>query len=226
MKWVKSVKIPDLSNERESLVIIYATDYQSKLLALKEILSPQELAYSERLRNENQKRTWISCRATLRLILGAYLNKKPFEVELSKGRFGKLYLPESNLFFNVSHSNDTFLLGFCFGGRIGIDIEKLNGSEDLPSMVKYAFSEIEAQYCQYGENPERFAEIWTSKEALLKAAGVGMVDCLSSITVSENVTNDISRYKLKQKSFLCPNRETGSIVYRVNKPIKSIWLTY
>lgn len=224
MKWLKSVKIPDLSNERESLVIIYATDYQSNSLTLKKILLPQELAYSEGLRNVDQKRTWLSCRATLRLILGAYLNKKPFEVELRKGRFGKLYLPKSNLFFNVSHSNNAFLLGFCFGGRIGIDIEILNRSEDLPSMVKYAFSDIEAQYCQYGENPERFAEIWTSKEALLKAAGVGMVDCLTSITVSENVMNDISRYKLKQKSFFCPNRETGSIVYRANKPIKFLYL--
>jgi len=224
MKWVKSVKIPDLSKERESLVIIYATDYQSNLLDLKKILLPQELAYTDRLRNEDQKRTWLSCRATLRLILGAYLNKKPFEVELRIGRFGKLYLPESNLYFNVSHSNDAFLLGFSFGGRIGIDIELLNGSEDLPSMVKYAFSEIEAQYCQYGENPVRFTEIWTSKEALLKAAGVGMVDCLSSITVSENVTNDISRYKLKQKSFLCPNKETGSIVYRGNKIVKFLYL--
>lgn len=224
MNWIKSVKIPDLSNEKESLVIIYATDYQINSLTLKEILSPPELAYSERLRNADQKRTWLSCRATLRLILGAYLNKKPIEVELRKGRFGKLYLPESNLFFNISHSNNAFLLSFCFGGRIGIDIEIMNGSEDLPSMIKYAFSEIEAQYCRYGENPERFAEIWTTKEALLKAAGVGMIDCLTSITVSENVMNDISRYKLKQKSFLCPNRETGSIVYKANKPLKFLYL--
>lgn len=226
MNWVKSIQIPDLTDERESSVIIYGTDYQSNSLDLKKILSPQELAYSGRLRNEDQKRTWLSCRATLRLILGTYLNKKPFEVELRKGRFGKLYLPESNLFFNVSHSNNAFLLGFCFGGRIGIDIEKLNGSEDLPSMVKFAFSEIEAQYCRNGEDSERFTEIWTSKEALLKAVGVGMVDCLTLITVSENVQNDISHLKLNQKSFLCPNKETGSIVYRTNKPIKSIWLTY
>ncbi len=226
MNWVKSVKIPELSNEQESLVIVYGTDYQSHSLALKEILTPQELAYSERLGNKHQKRTWLSCRATLRLILGTYLNKKPFDIELRKGRFGKLYLSESNLFFNVSHSNDAFLLGFCFGGRIGIDIEILNGSEDLPSMVKYAFSEIEAQYCRNGENQERFVEIWTSKEALLKASGVGMVDCLSLITVSENVKNDISRLNLIQKSFLCPGNETGSIVYRTNKPLKTIWLTY
>lgn len=225
MNWVKSVKIPELSNEQESLMIVYGSDYQSDSLALKEILSTQELAYSERLVNEDQKKTWLSCRATLRLILGAYLNKRPFDVELRKGQFGKLYLSGSNLFFNVSHSHDAFLLGFCFGGRIGIDIEILNGSEDLPSMVKYAFSEIEAQYCRNGENPERFVEIWTSKEALLKAAGVGMVDCLTLITVSENVQNDISRFDLYQKSFLCPGKETASIVYRTNKPIKTIWLT-
>ena len=225
MNWEKSCNIPDLSNNRESTVILYSTKTRANPIAFREMLTLEELTYSERLRDEGQRRTWLSCRTTLRLILGSYLRKKPREIEFKIGRFGKLYLPGDNLFFNVSHSNDAFLLGFCFGGKIGVDIEMLKGSEDLPSMVDYAFSEDEALFCSYGKNHERFTEIWTLKEAFLKAAGVGLVNRLTSVTVSGNVKNDILRHQLNHKTFLCPHGETGSLVYRNNNLLKFTWLT-
>jgi len=172
------------------------------------------------LRGEGQKNTWQSCRATLRLILGAYLGKKAVEIEFGKGWFGKPYLAGTDLCFNVSHSRHSFLLGFNRGGRIGVDIELLNGSEDLPSLVKYAFSATEAKYFHKNESAERFTEIWTLKEAFLKAAGAGLVDDLTAITVSGESANFITQYKLNQKSFLCPNGETGSVVYRNNMPLE------
>jgi len=224
MNWEKSGNIQDITSGTESLLIVYGTNSLINSLPVPEILTCKELTYSERLRGEGQKSTWLACRATLRLILGSYLGKQPMDIEFRKGRFGKPYLSETNLFFNVSHSKYAFLLGFCFGGRIGIDIELLTGSEDLSSLVHYAFSDAEIQYCNNGENTGRFAEIWTLKEAFLKAVGVGMVDRLTSITVSGTVQNDILSHKLNQKSFSCPNGETGSIVYSKNKPLKFIWL--
>lgn len=225
MNWESFVNIESLTNDRESLIVVYGTQLQANLLPLPEILSSEELAYSEKLMGNGQKKTWLSCRATLKLILGAYLNKKPSEIEFRKGRYGKLSLPGTTMFFNVSHSNDAFLIGISIKGRIGIDIELLNGSEDLHSMVNYAFSEVEAQFCNFGENHEQFAEIWTLKEAFLKAVGVGMVDNLKSVNVTGVFKNDILRYKLNQKTFCCPNKETGSIVFEANRPLKFIYLT-
>jgi len=225
MNWEKSQNIGDISRGRESLKLVYGTDLLAGSLSLNEILTRDELAYSERLRGEGQKSTWLSCRATLRLILGSCLGRNPRDIEFSKGRFGKLHLPETNLFFNVSHSKNAFLLGFSFLGRIGVDIELLNGDEDVPELAEYAFSDDELQYCQNGDHPERFAEIWTCKEAFLKAVGVGLVDRLPSISVTDNLPNSVSRYGLYQNSFLCPNGETGSVVYRKCKSIESKWLT-
>jgi len=131
---------------------------------------------------------------------------------------------DSKLSFNVSHSNSSFLLGFNLLGRIGVDIEKLSGREDLPSLIKYAFSDDEATYCNNGNLAEGFTEVWTMKEAFLKAVGAGLVDQLPSISVIGPVANYIYRFKLNQESFLCPNGETGSIVYRKDQPIKYIWL--
>jgi 4'-phosphopantetheinyl transferase len=223
MNWEKSENIDDILRENKSIVLVYSTNSLATSLPLNEILTNEELAYSEKLRGEGQKSTWLSCRATLRLILGSCLRRKPGEIEFGKGRFGKLHVPESNLFFNVSHSKTSFLLGFSFFGRIGVDIESLNDYNDLPQLAEYAFSDDEIQYCQNGDYPERFVEIWTCKEAFLKAVGVGLVDQLKSISVTDKQLNIVSHYGLKQHSFLCPNRETGSVVFQKGTSMKSIW---
>lgn len=224
MNWQKSGNIDEITCE-DHLLIVYGTNSLARNFPLSEILEPEELIYSERLKGPGQKETWLSCRATLRLILASFLSTNPQIIKLKKGRFGKLHIPGSNLFFNVSHSNSSFMLGFNHLGRIGVDIEKLNGREELPSLINYAFSAEEADYCSKGILPERFTEVWTLKEAFLKAVGVGLVDELPAITVKGDNNNYINRLALNQESFLCPNGETGSIVYKKNQPIKRIWLT-
>lgn len=223
MNWQKSDSIQEIAQE-DHLLIIYGTNSFANNLNLNNILTQEELNYSERLRGPGQKDTWLSCRATLRLFLTSYLSTNPQIIELKKGRFGKLYVDDCKLSFNVSHSNSSFLLGFNLLGRIGVDIEKLSGREDLPSLIRYAFSDDEAAYCNNGNLAERFTEVWTLKEAFLKAVGVGLVDQLPSISVIGPVANYICRFKLNQESFLCPNGETGSIFYRKDQPIKYIWL--
>lgn len=207
----------------DDIFIVYGQNSISDSLVLSEILIPDELIFSERLKGEGQKETWLSCRASLRLILATILNVNPKFIELKKGKCGKLYIANSNLFFNVSHSKNAFLIGLSNKGRIGIDIEILTGFEDLPSLVNFAFSKEEAKYCHYGESPNLFTKVWTLKEAFLKAVGVGLVDNLSDISVMGNLNNDILHFAMHQKTFLCPNGEIGSVVYRKNKPIKYNW---
>lgn len=207
----------------DDIFIVYGQNSISDSLVLSEILIPDELIFSERLKGEEQKETWLSCRASLRLILATILNVNPKFIELQKGKYGKLYIANSNLFFNVSHSKNAFLIGLSNKGRIGIDIEILTGFEDLPSLVNFAFSKEEAKYCHYGKSPDLFTKVWTLKEAFLKAAGVGLIDKLSGISVVGNLNNDILHFAMYQKSFLCPNGEIGSIVYRKKNKIKYIW---
>ena len=225
MNWEKSSAISEIALDYE-LLIIYGTNSLAENLQLTEILTLEELAYSERLKGSGQKSTWLSCRATLRMILASYLKTNPQEIDFRKGKFGKLSVIDTHLCFNVSHTNNSFLMGFNSAGRIGVDIEKLSGGEDLPSMINYAFSEDEANYCKNGEITRHFTEIWTLKEAFLKASGVGLVDELPAVSVLGTSENEIDRYYLNQETFLCPNGETGSIVYRKDKHLKFIELNY
>ena len=220
---LKTGVLPELIN-RQDLLVIYGTNSLKNQFDTARLLTPEELSYSERLRGPGQKETWISCRAVLRLILGLYLNHNPIDIEFKKGRFGKLYVMDCDIFFNVSHSGNSFLLGFNPQGRIGVDIEKLSGKEDLPALIAYAFSEKEANYCHTDKIVERFTETWTLKEAFLKSVGVGLVDELKSISVNGTSENSILQQKLNHQSFYCPNNETGSIVYRNHPPLKFIHL--
>ena len=223
MIWETSVELPHIASN-QNLLVVYGTTRPSDLLLLNKILTKDELTYANRIKSNGQKNTWISCRTTLRLMLGSYFHINPIEIELKKNRFGRLFVANSNLFFNISHTDNSFLLGFNVGGKIGIDLEKLSGKEDLTSLIDYAFSSEEAGYCIESELHVRFLKIWTLKEAALKAAGVGLVDNLRSINVYGYVNNHINQKKFFQKTFICPNGETASLVYRNDQPINYIWL--
>ena len=212
MNWLKSDSLQEITGSND-LVIVYGTNSLAENHDLHKILTPEELIYADRLKGSGQKSTWLSCRSALRLILGSYLKKPPVEIEFRKGKFGKLFIADTDLCFNVSHTNRSFLLAFNSSGRIGVDIEMLTGKEDLQLLIRYAFSDAETDYCNKDNLAERFIEIWTRKEALLKAAGIGLVDQLTAITVTGTNGNDISRLKLNSKTFKCPNGETGSIVF-------------
>lgn len=222
INWEKSGNINKITIS-DHLLIVYGTNLLVEALTITEILTSEELNYSERLKGNGQKNTWLSCRAVLRLLLATYLKQNPKEIEFRKGKFGKLSITDSELSFNISHTNQSFILGFNLLGRIGVDIEKLSGKEDLTGMMEYAFSTEETNYCKKGETADRFLEVWTLKEAFLKAAGIGLVNELAAFSVIGNQENKIARYKLNKKTFLCPNGETGSIVHRSNLPLKFIW---
>jgi 4'-phosphopantetheinyl transferase len=225
MNWEKSGNINEITSN-DQLLIVYGTNLLADKLPITEILTSDEFEYSERLKGNGQKSTWRSCRATLRMILANYLKTNPQKIEFRKGRFGKLSVIDSHLSFNVSHTSHSFLMGFNPGGRIGVDIENLTGQENLPDLIDYAFSADEANYCKTGETANRFLEVWTLKEAFLKATGVGLVDELKAFSVIGLQENVIDRFGLNKKAVLCPNGETGSIVFRNNKPIKFVWLNF
>jgi 4'-phosphopantetheinyl transferase len=223
MTWETSAELPKIGIT-PNILVVYGTPRPSDFVQMNAVLSLEELAKANRIRINNQKNTWIACHVTLRQMLGTFLDRHPREIDIRKNRFGKPYLADSNLFFNISHTNNAFLLGFSLDGKIGVDLEELSGREDLPSLIEYAFSEEEAAYCQYEKIPERFLEIWTLKEAYLKAAGVGLIDHLGAINVTSNPTNDISEKRLLRQTFICPDGETASIVYRNPQNITTIWL--
>ncbi len=222
MIWERAFEIPKISFDQRTLVV-YGDHKPADLQAMFMVLTPDEIASANRIRSPIQRKTWISCHVTLRIMLANWLGLNPSDVEIRKNRFGRPFLANSTLFFSLSHTNSSFLLGFSSTGKIGVDIEKLIGEEDLDELIEYAFSEEEADFCKNGNLHDRFLETWTQKEAFLKATGVGLVDKLKSVNVAGKINNHLALLKFHQNTFGCPGGETGSIVFRGTDPVWYNW---
>lgn len=105
--------------------------------------------------------------------------------ELCKTEYGKPYLPD--LAFNHSHSQQHYALVMSADvDDIGVDIEDLNRSIRFEALAQHAFTQNELQQWQRsGKNKNYWFQVWTAKEALVKAAGLGIR--LSLNTLETNV---------------------------------------
>src|SRR2546426_3748074 len=79
-----------------------------------EHLSADELLRVERFALERDSRRFAVCRATLRTILGCYLERRPCELAFRSGPYGKPYVDAAgsgeSILFNVSHSDELALV--------------------------------------------------------------------------------------------------------------------
>lgn len=166
-------------------------------LIFPEALSP-EMALAGITTGENERATrfrfaedanrWACYRAQLRILLGQTLQIPPLEVPLELTAQGKprLSTPHHQLHFNLSHCADLGLLIVCRNGPVGVDLESLDRAKDLAN--------CESTFCHPAEIarlPEpgagrnsQLLEIWTAKEALLKALGTGLMHPPESVQVT------------------------------------------
>jgi 4'-phosphopantetheinyl transferase len=140
-------------------------------------LTPDEIARSERLRNGQLVRYSILSRGFLRLVLGQYLHVSPSDVPILTSDRGKPFLAANhgqNLHFNISHSDAIWVIAVSEKHPVGIDIERINQDINPHQSAAVAFSLDERSCLQLKGYPVAdFYQIWTAKEAILKATGDG-----------------------------------------------------
>tara|TARA_B100000989_G_scaffold298309_2_gene287023 strand:+ start:490 stop:1230 length:741 start_codon:yes stop_codon:yes gene_type:complete len=142
-----------------------------------EWLSVEEKTKINRLRDGVHRKSATSMRTQLRRLLSMYLDKSPAEISFKAAQFGKPYLDDSSLSFNISHSGDLALVAITLNQEVGIDIEKWRFLENLEGLVKRNFSDREQQAWLTVEDSQRqqtFFNLWTCKEAFIKATGRGL----------------------------------------------------
>ena len=92
------------------------------------------------------------------------------EDELRYGENGKPYVPGYPA-FNLSHSGSWCALAAGGVKRIGFDLEEIN--EQHTDIAKEVYTDAELAWMQ--EDPvNRFFRLWTWKESVMKACGLGM----------------------------------------------------
>lgn len=178
-----------ISNEHESLRIYLLDsgkpmpDEEIERLSKPLPCDEQRRILSHRLHQDRQN-ALLS-----RLLLQEILQEAcPGEViEIKRDRHRRPFLASPTNWrgdFNLAHSVEWIACGIINAGRVGIDIEKM---EPLSlETAKYFLSpeEWKSASSLVGEKQTQYLyEIWTAKEAYLKAIGTGLHDSLRSLTV-------------------------------------------
>lgn len=99
------------------------------------------------------------------------------EKELCFEKAGKPYC--KNINFNISHSGNYVILG-ASESTIGVDIEIIN--EYHPKVAKRVYTQSEQKWLD-DDKQNKFYQLWTLKESVMKATGKGLTLAPNSFEV-------------------------------------------
>ena len=143
---------------------------------LRGMLDEEELRRADRFRVSAAARRFIGARAALRMILGRATGAEPAEVEFVFGDHGKPRLPGAGLHFNASDSGDSVVIALATA-EVGVDIEIVRVVRRLDRLARRVCTDHELEMLARSPDEERDAlllQLWTCKEAALKAVGIGL----------------------------------------------------
>jgi 4'-phosphopantetheinyl transferase len=141
-------------------------------------LSAPERARAERYRAPSDSARYRATRVLVRGVLAGFLGRPPGEldfVELAHGR-PALRQQTMRVDFNASRSASWLALVVTAGAVCGVDVEDVSREADFLGIAR-AFAPSERALLEASspdERRRRFFELWTLKEATLKALGTGL----------------------------------------------------
>lgn len=170
--WIVDLQVPDQTLQRAY-----------------DVLSADELERAQRFRFSVDSRRFVIARATLRKILGRYLQTPPelLRFEYTENGKPRLAKPPMDVRFNASRSGERALIACTRGGEVGIDIEWLHRDLEIDELARRFFTVAENEKLQTFPADHRhqaFLRCWTCKEAFVKAVGKGLSLGLDTFDVS------------------------------------------
>ena len=189
--WEYPIDLPTLDKDRVHVWRARLDIGNPEVDRLVTVLSPDEIARADRFRFARHRRRFIVARGILRQLLGNYLDIEPRDLQFDYGDRGKPYLKDVDklipLQFNISHSQEYALYGFTYHHLIGVDLEYLREMSDLIKIARRFFSNREYELLVEASDEVRaklFFQLWTAKEAYLKAIGTGIADSLADVDLA------------------------------------------
>lgn len=164
------------------------TDFITDEHNLIKVLSPDETERAERFRFVHHRQRFTIARGLLRKTLSFYTGIAPEEIIFSYGPHGKPYLQknELQLQFNVSHSDEMAVYAITVNKEIGVDIERIKPifKEGIAKRFFNKNEYIKLMKLPADKRINSFYQIWSKKEALIKALGEGLFASIHDIATS------------------------------------------
>lgn len=128
---------------------------------------------------------FAAAHAALREILGARTGLAPEALRFVAGPQGKPALASHpELPFNLSHADGWALVAVGERAPVGVDVERPRERLEAERLAERFFTPREARLV--AERPQAFLELWTRKEALVKAVGAGLSVPLDAFEVTSD----------------------------------------
>lgn len=142
------------------------------------VLDDSERQRAGRFVFERDARRFAACRLALRHLLSPLAAARPADLRFEAGHYGKPHLVAPGaIHFNVSHSGPFGLIAVCPTSPLGVDIEQWREMPDATDLAARNFTRAEQDELDAIPAPARslaFLQIWTRKEACIKAVGSGL----------------------------------------------------
>ena len=185
--------------------------------ALATTLPPETVANTKRLRRESDRRRSLWSQYILRRLLSERTRRSAGSLVFGKGPYGKPYLVNTQgPHFNLSHAGPMVAIAIA-EDDVGVDIECVKHIPLEEEILRMHFAAAElAWYLAHSEaeRPCAFYRLWTRKEALAKATGLGLSMPLNSSVL----TAPSNRYREWQVlSFPAPAGYCAAVAHRTRE---------
>ena len=140
---------------------------------LYEMLTQEKRAKADRFVAPKARRLFLVAHVLLQQALCRAGVERPHQ--FADGRYGKPYLPDHpHIQFNLSHTDGLVAVAIARDHEIGVDVEKRVVSRDIDQLSARVFTDAErAEVASSADPAGHFTQLWTAKEAVMKATGYG-----------------------------------------------------
>ena len=185
-----------LWRETEGVTILHldltpCADREARAFAL---LDAEETRRAQRFLVEPPRRRFALCRAALRVNLCQQLDCRNERLSFSYLKHGKPVAEVDGqripIGFNLSHSGGHGLIAIAAHEHVGIDVEERKPGRNFEGIGKRVYGPAERRLLAQADGPRKaalFYQLWTLKEALIKALGSGFKLNPASFEVPEPV---------------------------------------
>ncbi len=225
--YCKTIKESGLQSNQGELDIYYgmANCFVNVIPAFYNTLSDYEKERADRFRRRSDYNCYVSAHALLRIELSKILKRNANSFIIKETKNGKPYIPGAEIPFSLSHDNDVFT--FVIGGKqqiLGIDIEQIKTDFDFTNISKEYFSIKEQKlifsFDSMVDQSRTFFELWTRKEALLKAIGIGINTDLFKVQVLEGENSlDIETMQTNIETFMISTIMKNNLILSIASSI-------
>lgn len=163
-------------------VLVIAAEHTNTTWAQKyaQVLSDVERSYARRFATRQLCQRWSASRILLRTVLADGLNTHPEHLEFERSAAGKPELGgvhKNMMSFSLAHTERWTVIATSFHNSLGVDAEKRVTAE-VAAELTGMFTPIEQrQVANLSANKLQtvITQLWTRKEAYLKALGTGLL---------------------------------------------------